>query len=192
YCETETVHAVDWHAHVPESDFPERAGMRRPPRRRPEAPFRYTDKPMVAISWHDAGLLGEKLSTSNGLYRVPTEAEWEKAARGGLVGKRYPWGDEPPTPDLCDFGRLRDYAMRPPHELPSNGYGLYGTSGGVWEWTLDRYDSGYYSGSPRINPTGPSRGEQRVLRGGSWADDAGVVTVSFRMAREPGPGWRSE
>ena len=73
--------------------------------------------------------------------------------------------------------------------FPPNGYGLYAMSGGVWEWTADWYDASYYSMSPANDPTGPSEGRARVLRGGSWADCADAVSVSFRMARES-RSWR--
>lgn len=179
YCEDSTLEAYDWHAHVP--DAPPMFG--RPPRTDPGQPRRYAGKPMVAVSWQEAERLGEQLSTSDIRYSLPTEAQWEKAARGGLVGRRYPWGDEPPTPELCDIGRIGEFSIRPVRQLPPNGYGLFGMAGSVWEWTSDWYDSQYYAGSPAENPTGPDRGEQRVLRGGSWADCAAAATVSFRMSR---------
>lgn len=100
---------------------------------------------------------------------------------------------------------MTEYSLLLPRSLPPNGYGLYGMSGGVWEWTFDRYDACYYTKSPRRNPSGPTvsagsriaallgAGEpvQRVLRGGSWADAAGAVTVSFRMSRAAS-SWRGK
>jgi formylglycine-generating enzyme required for sulfatase activity len=138
--------------------------------------------------------LCNKLSNARVTYRLPTEAEWEKAARGGLAGKHYAWGDDLPTPDRCDFNRFDEFSIKPCRALPPNGYGLYAMCGSVWEWTLDEYDALGYAGAPA--PTRPSvsyagKGPgkrivdlpQRVLRGGSWADGAEACTVSFRMSR---------
>lgn len=181
YCETETLDATDWHAHVNDPELEGMFGL--PPRADANRPWRYDVKPMISVSWQDAEELCARLSTADVHYGLPTEAEWEKAARGGLAGKRYPWGDDEPTPDRCDFDRFGTFSLRPPTDLPPNGYGLYGMSGTVWEWTSDWYDSEFYRESPAENPTGPAAGEQRVLRGGSWSDCAGAVTVSFRMSR---------
>ncbi|MDC0741688.1 formylglycine-generating enzyme family protein [Polyangium mundeleinium] len=148
-------------------------------------PWTYDQKPMVAVSWAQANALGKALSNDRVTYRLPTEAEWEKAARGGLVGRRYPWGDDPPTPELCDFDRFEAFSIRPPQDFPPNGYGLHGMSGGVREWTADGYDAASYAESPRARPTGPATVKQRVLRGGSWADCAWAVRVSFRMGHAP-------
>jgi formylglycine-generating enzyme required for sulfatase activity len=187
YCEDQTLRARDWHAHVPE---PDPAGAERrssffgvPWRDGTDRPWSYDTKPMVSIAWQDAETLGTRLSTSDTTYGLPTEAEWERAARGGLVERRYPWGDEPPTHRQCDFDRLGDLSILPVRLLPPNGYGLHGMAGSVWEWTSDWYDAEYYATSPTDNPTGPGTGEERVLRGGSWTDCADVVTVSFRMSR---------
>jgi sulfatase modifying factor 1 len=149
-------------------------------------------KPMVAVAWQEAEVLADHLSTPAVRYRLPTEAEWEAAARGGLVGARYAWGDTPPTSSTCDFNRFDEFSLLPTRSLPPNGYGLYGMSGGVWEWTADYYDAWYYHESPRDNPSGPAEGLGRVLRGGSWADCAEVVTVTFRTTREATPWWEGE
>ena len=185
YCEDATIRATDWHAHA--GNIPELFGA--PAREDPRRPERFDRKPMVAVSWQEAQQLAERLSGGDVMYRLPTEAEWEAAARGGLIGKRYSWGDEPPTPEQCDFGRFDQFSIQPTRLTPTNGYGLYGMNGGVWEWTSDWYDALFYSSSPRDNPTGPDQGIERVLRGGSWADCADVVTVSFRMSREATPWW---
>jgi formylglycine-generating enzyme len=201
YCEDLTTGALDWHAHYPSKwtrggeEVDSRDLFGEPPRSDPTGPWRYETKPMVSVSWADADALGQRLSTPDVRYCLPTEAEWERAARGGRASGRYPWGDDPPTPQLCDFSRFNEFSIKPVHELPPNGYGLYGMAGSVWEWTADRYDAQYYRSSPARNPAGPDTGTHRVLRGGSWADCAEAVTVSFRMSwpiideRRGGPAW---
>jgi|SRR5215469_13390815 len=150
---------------------------------------RYGSKPMVSVSWKEVEILCERISNSNAVFRLPTEAEWEKAARGGFIDCIYSWGNEPPTGERCDFNRFDQFSILPMRQLPPNGYGLYAMNGCVWEWTDDWYDALYYSASPLLNPRGPDTGQEKVLRGGSWADCAEVVTVSFRMSRSA-TNWR--
>jgi sulfatase modifying factor 1 len=190
YCEDMTTGVLDWHAHIPEVEPRFREIFGTPPRGQSTAPFSYEQKPMVSVSWQDAEELGARLSTGSGVtYRLPTEAEWEKAARGGLVNRAYPWGDARPTVESCDFDRLEQTSIRPVRRFPPNGYGLYAMSGGVWEWTADWYDARYYRHGPVRNPVGPRKGRERALRGGSWTDCADAVRVSFRMSREAA-SWR--
>jgi formylglycine-generating enzyme required for sulfatase activity len=144
------------------------------------------ERPVVAVSWSQARALGERLSTRAVRYGLPTEAQWEKAARGGLIGARHAWGDEPPTADRCDFDRFATFSIQPMKTYPPNGYGLYAMNGGVWEWARDWYDRDYYRESPAQDPGGPAKGQEKVLRGGCWADCADVVTVSFRASRAIG------
>ncbi|RAY17312.1 Sulphatase-modifying factor protein [Actinomadura craniellae] len=191
YCEDATTRARDWHAHIPPGEDGRRSDLfGTPPREDPDRPWRYDAKPMVAASWQEAEELCERLSGEAVQYRLPTEAEWERAARGGLIGCRYPWGDEPPTPERCDCDRFDRLSLVPMRSLPPNGYGLYGMAGSVWEWTADWYDRDRYRESPGADPAGPATGRERVLRGGSWADCAETVTVSFRASRDSGD-WRS-
>jgi formylglycine-generating enzyme required for sulfatase activity len=196
YCEDHTTRAVGWHAHYPRPPQPPAPNPTQPPRPDPrpprepaDAPWEYEAKPIIAVGWQEATELAERLTTPKFRYLLPTEAQWEKAARGGLIGARHPWGDAPPTRDRCDFGRFTEFSILPSKTFPPNDYGLYAMSGGVWEWTRDWYDSAYYRDAPAHDPEGPATGGEKVLRGGSWADCAEVVTVTYRMSRGSG-SWR--
>jgi formylglycine-generating enzyme required for sulfatase activity len=190
YCEDHTTRATDWHAHAPGQQWRSEGRtvssqelFGTPPRSDAEAPWNYSDKPMVAVSWQEAAELVERLCTPGVRYALPTEAQWEKAARGGRIGARHAWGDDEPTHDLCDFDRFDAFSILPMTTFPPNDYGLYAVNGGVWEWTADWYDAEYYRHGPDTDPTGPEEGRQKVVRGGSWADCKDVVTVTFRMSR---------
>jgi formylglycine-generating enzyme required for sulfatase activity len=137
---------------------------------------------MIGVGWTEAEELCSRLSAGPVRYRLPTEAEWEKAARGGLIDVPFAWGNEPPDETRCDFNRFDRVSILPSRRFAPNGYGLYAMCGGVWEWTCDWYDALYYGESAQDNPTGPPRGQARSIRGGSWADCADAVTVTFRMA----------
>jgi len=189
YCEDGTTGARNWHAHAPEQQWT-RGGIPissreifgTPPRIDPTQPWTYNDKPMVAVSLVDAEALCQKISNPKITYTLPTEAQWEKAARGGLIGCRYPWDNQTPLPTTSDFGRFDQFSILPMHRFPPNGYGLFAVSGCVWEWTADWYDAQYYASSPGKNPSGPESGQEKIIRGGSWTDCAEVTTVSFRMS----------
>jgi formylglycine-generating enzyme len=122
----------------------------------PPTPFRDPEQPIVAVSWFDAIAYCDWLSV-----RLPTEAEWECAARGGGEGMRYPWGNElPPNDEPSE-----------PHPVgrgTPNAYGLYDVCENVHEWCADWYAADYYAISPERNPRGPDTGTRRVSRGGSW------------------------
>lgn len=130
-----------------------------------EPQFQLRDQPIVGPSWFDAVAYCQWLREITGeLYRLPTEAEREKAARGGQSGTAYPWGDTLPA----DYKGGRDTALEPVGGEGPNGYGLYDMSAGVHEWCADYYDKTYYAYSPDRNPPGPATGTRRAARGGSW------------------------
>ena len=167
--------------------------------------------PVVHLSWMDA-----RAYCSWRGARLPTEAEFEFAARGGLEGSKYAWGDEL-TPGGAhranlwqgDFPReartLDGYGSHGPvKKFPPNGYGLYDMTGNVWEWVNDWYAPDYFANSPSRNPRGPRTGDQKVQRGGSWlcsqnycqgyrvaarmmtAPDSGLNNLGFRCAGDAG------
>jgi formylglycine-generating enzyme len=164
----------------------------------------------VQVSWNDAVAYAEWAGA-----RLPTEAEWEYAARGGLAGKEYSWGDKlrPNGKPVANWWQgafpgentLEDgYLFRAPRgKYPPNGYGVHDMAGNVWEWCADWYDATYYSRSPASDPQGPDSGEERVIRGGSFlcaenyctnyrvagrshaTPDSGMNNLGFRCVRDP-------
>ncbi len=126
--------------------------------------------PAVGVSWDDAVAYCER----RGDVRLPTEAEWEWAARGGLEGKLYPWGDEIPA-WLPNGGKGPLDGPWPVTLGEPNGFGLYGIGANIHEWCADWHSTAYYAESPVKNPTGPPTGVRRVSRGGAWRH---AVTVS--------------
>ena len=184
-----------------------------------------SDDPMVEVSWYGAAAYCNWRSqqegkepcynlstwecdfTKNG-YRLPTEAQWEYAARGGLSGKRFPWGDTISHIQANYFSHWSEgypvypYDVNPTQgyhpiwssdmispytsevgSFPANGYELYDMAGDAWEWCNDWY--GLYSSSPQTNPTGPTSGSSHVLRGGDWHSAAGICRVADRGYHAP-------
>ena len=137
----------------------------------------YGDHPVVKVTYFGADAYAKWAGK-----RLPTEAEWEKAARGGLVGKQYPWGEDIDT-TKANYGRKR-MGTTPVGILPPNGLGLYDMAGNAAEMVSDYYADRYYRQSPTADPKGPELGEVRVIRGGSWLSDIVGVRV---FAREAGP-----
>jgi sulfatase modifying factor 1 len=151
--------------------------------------------PVVHVSWNDAAAFCAWSGT-----RLPTEAEWEYAARGGLVQQRFPWGAELepggehrmnvfqgrfPGENTCADGFA---GTAPVDAFAANGYGLHNMTGNVWEWCADWFDPRYYGLSPRDNPEGPADGTHRVMRGGSYLCHASYCNryrVDARSANGP-------
>ena len=148
--------------------------------------FNHPDQPVVAVSWFEAVEYCRWLSTvSQQPYRLPTEAEREKAARGGMEGGRYPWGDGPPEwTDPVGRGAALEQPDRVGQD-PPNGFGLHNMGDLVHEWCRDWYDADYYRVSPNRNPQGPASGERRVSRGGAWRHRIKVASCAARSAIPP-------
>jgi formylglycine-generating enzyme len=126
------------------------------------------DQPVVSVSWFEAAAYCEWLSqAAGGRYRLPTEAEWERAARGGVENTLFPWGDAP-THSLPDYDRRWRNGPEPVGRYAPNDFGLFDICENVHEWCLDWFDPAYYRASPQRNPQGPAQGKRKASRGGSW------------------------
>ncbi len=148
------------------------------------------EHPVVGISWQDAMAYAQWAGK-----RLPTEAEWEKAARGGVNGKKYPWGNSIDATRANYNKNVKKTSSV--GSYPANAYGLYDMAGNVWEWCLDAYSSTFYIVSPRQNPIASTANlkevidsfqdvkEPRVVRGGSWFNKAKSLRVSARDQGHP-------
>jgi len=159
-------------------------------------------QPVVNVTWEDAVAFAKWLSQRSGrAYRLPTEAEWEYAARGGTTTTYY-WGDNPD--DACKYANVADMTAKkrwkkwitfncddrfvvssPVGSFQPNGYGLYDMLGNVWQWVEDVYSKRAYAKLPKYNPVFEGFGEYRVIRGGGWSNGPLGVRVSHRVPLTP-------
>ena len=155
-----------------------------------EPPPGRLDHPVVLVTHEDASEYCRWVAHETGRpFRLPTEAEWEKAARGGLEGRRYPWGDDIDAakaaflPHPMMKARTGTCSVR---SFPPNGYGMYDAAGNVWSWVSDWYRPDYYAVADNRNPRGPASGSLRLLRGGAWTnDDVKYLRCAFRHPVPP-------
>lgn len=147
--------------------------------------FNHPEQPVAAVSWFDAAAYCEWLSRKVGKrFRLPAEAEWERAARGGVEGELYPWGNQPPE-SLPNYANRWKTGPEPVGLYSPGAYGLYNLGDNVHEWCADWYNPGYYAVSPERNPQGPPTGTRRASRGGSWRHHVKVTRTAARSSIPP-------
>ncbi len=158
-----------------------------PPRYWVDDRFNQPEQPVVAVSWFDAVAYCTWLSDAGGQrVRLPTEAEWEKAARGGRTAERFPWGDDPAgwAADTA-LGEVRQELPYTVGQSVANGHDLLDMGYNVHEWCSDWYDPRYYAVSPAHDPRGPANGVRRSSRGGSWRHQVQVCRNAARSSLDP-------
>jgi sulfatase modifying factor 1 len=148
--------------------------------------FSDPDQPVVGVTWDDAIAYCQWLDATTGkAFHLPTEAQWERGARGYRDGALYPWGDEPPWDrPYAGYDEKTGGPQRVGSNEP-NGFGLYDMSEGVHEWCSDFYDANYYQYSPERNPKGPPTGQRRASRGGSWRHRVKFSRCALRSSLPP-------
>jgi sulfatase modifying factor 1 len=151
--------------------------------------FNHPQQPVAGVSWYEAAHYCEWLSSQTArACRLPTEAEWECAARGGLEQKRFPWGDDPPQ-SLPDYATRWQAGPEPVARYAPNAFGLYDICDNVHEWCSDWYDQNYYAISPERDPRGPEQSPmkppRKSSRGGSWRHHIKVARCSARSSIPP-------
>jgi formylglycine-generating enzyme required for sulfatase activity len=143
--------------------------------------------PVENVSWNDVQEYIKKLSARTGKpYRLPTEAEWEYAARSG--GKNEKWAGTSNENELGQYAWFFNnshFQSHPVGEKKPNEFGLYDMTGNLWEWMSDYYDDGYYAKSPTAEPRGPETGQKRALRGGYWGDFPSWIRITRRIGLDP-------
>lgn len=176
-------------------DFLRSGGGHLPPDWNKMNQMAYHKRPVMGVDWADAAAYCKSVGK-----RLPTEAEWEKAARG-TDGRLYPWGNDPPTSLHANYGKygtndLEALAPVGSLEKGKSPYGVYDMAGNVWEWVSDWYDSDYYKNSQQQNPGGLPTGGFKVIRGGAWNSSARNLRSSDRYWDPPSfrslyfPGFR--
>lgn len=147
--------------------------------------FNHPQQPVAGVSWFEATAYCDWLSSVSGRsFRLPTEAEWERAARSDVEGKLYPWGDAPPQ-SLPDYDKRWRTGPEPVGRYAPNAFGLYNMCDNVHEWCSDWYQADFYAVSPERNPAGPEKGTRRASRGGSWRHHVKVSRCAARSSIPP-------
>jgi formylglycine-generating enzyme required for sulfatase activity len=150
-----------------------------------DANFSHPQQPVVAVSWFDAATYCAWLSAATSShYRLPTEAEWERAARGAAEGRMFPWGDDPPMSRADYHARWKNGPEQVGQSEP-NAYGLFEMCENVHEWCSDWFGADYYGGAPDRNPQGPETGNRKASRGGSWRHQIKISRCSARSSIPP-------